>query len=123
MVSCGDNHTAAIVVDATNTEKNGSTMVLTWGRGDLGALGIQKPPISSREPIVVVCYLKVAPFHLLITHTQATMNSLKTVQVSCGANHTTILSARGIVFTWGDNSQDQSIAGEAICWTPKRSFV
>lgn len=68
MVACGESHTMAILVDTNNNTKNGSTKVCTWGRGDMGALGMSDPPISlgTNGPYIVVSYPTV--FFLCLTN-------------------------------------------------------
>lgn len=75
-ISCGGSHTVCI---------DDEGIVLSWGKGDGGRLGIgtcDHSPIPS--PI-------------------KSLKGIKIVQVSCGSCHTLALSEDGVVFTWGQD--------------------
>lgn len=61
MVACGESHTVALLLaQQTSREREDGkqekekTVVMTWGRGDVGALGNGKLEISSAIPYEVV---------------------------------------------------------------------
>lgn len=73
-VACGDAHSAALLADGR---------VLTWGRGRYGALG--HGDVESRSAPQAVRALA----------------GVTACQLSCGDDHTAVLTADGGVYTFG----------------------
>ncbi|CDW78422.1 UNKNOWN [Stylonychia lemnae] len=79
-VSCGGNHTAAVM-------SNGD--VYSWGQGNYGATGISTTQNT------------FAPIKINFKQQEQFINI---VSASCGKRHTMILDNNGVVFVTGDNS-------------------
>lgn len=80
-ISCGHFHTVALSEDSN---------VFSWGKNDVGQLGLGKQLPNQASPQLVK-YLKGVPL----------------VQVSAGGSQSFALSMLGIVFGWGKNNAGQ----------------
>uniref|UniRef100_A0A0B7B2U7 HECT domain-containing protein n=1 Tax=Arion vulgaris TaxID=1028688 RepID=A0A0B7B2U7_9EUPU len=65
--------------------------VLTWGRNDKGQLGRGDVPPENQGTPKLVKSLAVR----------------SVLQVSCGSDHTVVLTSEGMIFTWGSNAYGQ----------------
>lgn len=79
-LSCGSHHVCALTKAGT---------VMTWGANKRGQIGDGQ--LTSTTMPYVVTSLKHRPV----------------VSISCGENHTIVLTAEGNLYSWGDNSQGQ----------------
>ncbi|GBG25543.1 Serine/threonine-protein kinase Nek8 [Hondaea fermentalgiana] len=90
-VACGPSHAAA-------TTKDGR--VLTWGKAEAegGVLGL----FSMGASTPLLGHAGGDGKHCLFPHwVSEGLEGVRAKQVSCGANHTGVLSDKGDVFTWG----------------------
>jgi hypothetical protein len=79
MISCGYQHSLALTVGGR---------VFSWGNNEFGQLGIEGIP-KSYEP----------------KHIE--LEDLIINKISCGRNHSLLLSKEGVIYTFGDNSYGQ----------------
>ena len=85
MVSCGGDHTVALSEDGN---------VYAFGQSTNGQLGLGTRTLETYVP------LKITPLSEICNDNDQT-NS-KIIHISCGENHTAVVSSSGQLFTFGD---------------------
>ncbi|XP_049820942.1 probable E3 ubiquitin-protein ligase HERC4 isoform X2 [Aethina tumida] len=80
-IACGQRHSVAL----TNSGE-----ILTWGANNFGQLGLGT--MTAQEPLPTVV---------------RSLSGVPMSHISCGANHTLVISKSGAVFGWGKNTKGQ----------------
>ncbi|MCM1439913.1 MAG: hypothetical protein NC131_12030, partial [Roseburia sp.] len=85
MIEVGNNHTIALKSDGS---------VWSWGRNDMGQLGIQRDTTQATTPTEV-----------MINNGGSLEPLTGVVKIAAGGNHNLALKSDGTVWAWGDNAQ------------------
>ncbi|TKS73008.1 putative E3 ubiquitin-protein ligase HERC6 [Collichthys lucidus] len=113
-VSCGSRHSVALTKDG---------QVYTWGQNSRGQLGLETSGLDVKTPqhvrsVSAVPVVQIAAggeqsFAVSFSGYRRTptsvlcLNAKKSVHVSCGENHTAVLTMDGVVFTFGSGQHGQ----------------
>lgn len=80
---------------------NSNGVVFTWGRSDVGALGVGPIPFASQLPTP-------------LNYTHCLLRGKRIVKVSAGVSHSMALDDQGIMYSWGDNTWGQLGTSERL---------